>query len=146
MREAGGPAEAGTFTAALRCVHVLVYSQNNAIDGDLRSRFGKLVTACRSARTLNEPGTAQSAKDLLEIRERNLLAFRNLRNRHRRIAFTSTHGDVDHGGNGKTAFSRQLQLRLPSNRWLTILAREAGQPLNPDCSCQFCERILRQQS
>ena len=116
MREAGGPAEAGTFTAALRCVHVLVYSQNNAIDGDLRSRLGKLVTACRSARTLNEPGTAQSAKDLLEIRERNLLAFRNLRNRHRRIAFTSTHGDVDHGGNGKTAFSRQLQLRLPSNR------------------------------
>ena len=45
MREAGGPAEAGTFTAALRCVHVLVYSQNNAIDGDLRSRLGKLVTA-----------------------------------------------------------------------------------------------------
>ncbi len=62
----------------------------------------KNIAAAGAAHAADQPGAAQLAEKLLQIRERtccrSLMALKLYR------AVLGVHGQIDHGGNGKAAF------------------------------------------
>ena len=73
--------------------------------GDVLSATTQRIPAARTARGLHELGPAQLAEQLLQVRERDLLALADGGERNRPLVLAQ--GEVQHGGNGKTAFGGQ---------------------------------------
>ena len=70
------------FAGTTRETSFFLDGGHNGCDRNIASRFGEPVTAATAARTVDEIGAAQMDEKLLEIRQRQVLSFRNLRQRH----------------------------------------------------------------
>ena len=69
---------------------------------DLVFLFGQLVAAAGAANALDESVATQTTEQLFQIRKRDALTFADTGQRDRFVGLV--HGEVEHRGDGKTAF------------------------------------------
>src|SRR6185295_12441405 len=72
----------------------LVNRENDVRNARLVERTSWKVAAARSSHTADQAAAAKFGKELLEVRERNLLALGDIRQAHRRAATMA--GKIDH--------------------------------------------------
>jgi hypothetical protein len=89
-------------TTALRCIKLLVDCTNDIGHRNLGNRTGDTIATTRTAHAVDQLVAAQLAKQLLKIRERNLLALANAGQSHR--AIVTTQRQIDHGRYSKSPF------------------------------------------
>lgn len=149
MRQTRCAAAAGAFPSALRRVHSFVDRLNDPIDRNRRRIACKPIASPGPSRAFHQPGAPEPAKNLLEIRHRDLLAFSDLRKRHRLIAISSMKRHVEHGGYGKSSFGGELHSGLPSFLTEKVRIERVGSyPHIPDLSSRnfgFSRRDLNRQ-
>ena len=91
--------------AALSRVERFVDGDDDVGHRDVFRTARQVVAAARAAHRLHDFVAAQLAEQLLQIRQRNFLALADAGERDWPCVLA--HGKVNHGGDGKTAFSSQ---------------------------------------
>src|SRR5690606_1802288 len=77
--------------------------ENDVGDRNVARQTGERVAAAGAAYAIDQLMTTQFAEELLEIRERNILALTDRRERYRTAVLP--HGQVDHRGNREAPLS-----------------------------------------
>ena len=90
------------LAAALSGIELVFCGGNDLGDADFVSTHRQNIAAAGAAHAADQPGAAQLAEKLLQIRERNVLPLADGAELYR--AVLGVHGQIDHGGNGKAAF------------------------------------------
>jgi hypothetical protein len=93
------------LAAALGGVQWLVDRENDVRDADLARRARKRIAAAGATGALDQLMTAQLAEQLLEIRQRNLLALADACQGDRPVVLAQ--GQIDHRRNRETTLSCQ---------------------------------------
>ncbi|MCY1545833.1 hypothetical protein D9M68_817930 [compost metagenome] len=98
------------LAATLGGVDRLVHRNDDVGHGDFRGLAAQAVTTTRATRGFHQFVAPQFAKQLLQVRERNLLALADGRERDWTVVLAQ--GQIDHGCDRKAAFGREAHFKL----------------------------------
>ena len=121
---AGVVAHAVFLAGAAGGVDRLVDRDDDVGDGDLLGLAAERIAAARAARALDELVAAQLAEQLLEVGQRNLLPAADRGQGHGTGMLAQ--GEIDHRGDGKTAFGGQTHWITPQTGVGTLLPAAIG--------------------
>ena len=107
---ASGFAQAIFLATALRGINGLVHRHNDVCHRDVTGLAGQRVAAAWATGRFDELVATQLAKELLQVRQRNLLPLADGRQRDGTIVLAQS--QVNHGGDRKTAFGCETHRKL----------------------------------